>query len=429
MAEEDMSKMVFRCPGFISLFKWVVMTFSLKNVGATYQRAMNLIFHDLLGIILENYIDDVVIKSDNMDHHLADLCLALERMHWYGLKMNPLKCVFSVSDDKFLRLIIHEHGIEIYTKKIESIQKVRPPRSKNDIQKLLGKLNYLRWFIFNLSGKISAFVVILHLKNEADFTWGAKQQLTFDEIKRYLSSPPVMKAPKAGISFWLYIAAEDSVIGVVLMQVTVGKEHIITYLIRCLIDIETRYSFIEKLCLSLFYVCSKLRDYLLSCTYIVACQADVIKHILQQPILSGMIEKWVYVLIEYDLAYEPLKSMKGQVVVDFIVEHCIDQNKDKSCNLVSIHPWKLFFNDSACREGQGVGVVLNSHRVAIFKTSTCLEYFCTNHQVEYVAIMLGLQILSSMGVKHVEAFVYSLLVSAASCRCLPMLQWVFECIS
>jgi hypothetical protein len=86
MAEEDMSKMAFRCPGFISLFEWLVMTFGSKNACATYQRAMNLIFHDLLGIILEVYIDDVVVKSDSMDGHLADLHLALERMRRYGLK-------------------------------------------------------------------------------------------------------------------------------------------------------------------------------------------------------------------------------------------------------------------------------------------------------------------------------------------------------
>ena len=80
------------------------MTFSLKNAGATYQRAMNLIFHDLLGVILEIYIDDIVVKSDGMDDHLADLRLALERMRQYGLKMNPLKCAFGVSAGKFLGL-------------------------------------------------------------------------------------------------------------------------------------------------------------------------------------------------------------------------------------------------------------------------------------------------------------------------------------
>jgi hypothetical protein len=74
------------------------------------------------------------------------------------------------------------------------------------------------------------------------------------------------------------------------------------------------------------------------------------------------IVKWAYALIEYDLVYEPLKSMKGQVVADFIVGHSIDQNNDELCNLVSIHPWKLFFDGSACREGQCVRVVLISPR-------------------------------------------------------------------
>jgi hypothetical protein len=71
---------------------------------------------------------------------------------------------------------------------------------------------------------------------------------------------------------------------------------------------------------------------------------------LQQLILSGRIRKWVYALIEYDLAYESLKSRKGQVVADFIIGHSIDQNSDESCNPMSIHPWKLFFDGLACRE-------------------------------------------------------------------------------
>jgi hypothetical protein len=226
MAEEDMSKMVFHCPGFIGLFEWVVMTFGLKNADATYQRAMNLIFHDLLGNILEIYIDDVIVKSGSMDNHLADLHLALERVRWYLLKMNPLKCAFGVSANKFLGFIIHEHGIEIDPMKIGSINKMQLPQCKNDMQKFLGKLNYLMWFIFNLSGKISAFVPILRLKNEAKFTWGGGgggRSATHFWRYQKVPSPPVMKAPLAGIPFQLYIAAEDAVIGAVLMQITEGK--------------------------------------------------------------------------------------------------------------------------------------------------------------------------------------------------------------
>jgi hypothetical protein len=83
MADEDISKMTFICPGFVGLFEWVVMAFGLKNAGATYQRAMNLIFHDLLGIIVEVYIDDIVVKSVGDDSHLADLRLAFEKMLRY----------------------------------------------------------------------------------------------------------------------------------------------------------------------------------------------------------------------------------------------------------------------------------------------------------------------------------------------------------
>ena len=74
----------------------------------------------------------------------------------------------------------------------------------------------------------------------------------------------MLNAPRRGVPFRLYVAAEDKVIGAVLTQETEGKEYIITYLSRRLIDAETRYTFIEKLCLSLYYACTKLRHYLLS---------------------------------------------------------------------------------------------------------------------------------------------------------------------
>jgi hypothetical protein len=85
MAKEDVSKTAFRCPGFVGLFEWVIMTFGLKNTGATYQRAMNLIFHDLLGGLMEVYINDMVVKSVGIEDHMTDLKLSLERMKKYGL--------------------------------------------------------------------------------------------------------------------------------------------------------------------------------------------------------------------------------------------------------------------------------------------------------------------------------------------------------
>ena len=78
MTEEDVNKTAFRCPGHVGLFEWIVMTFGLKNAGAIYQRAMNYIFHEITGKIVEIYIDDVVEKSKGYQEHLADLREALE---------------------------------------------------------------------------------------------------------------------------------------------------------------------------------------------------------------------------------------------------------------------------------------------------------------------------------------------------------------
>jgi hypothetical protein len=124
MAIEDISKTAFRCPGHIGLFEWIVMTFGLKNAGATYQRAMNYIFHELIGKIVEIYIDDVVIKSLNHDTHLEDVKKTLECTRKHGLKMNPNKCAFGVSAGEFLGFLVHEGGIEVGKKSMKAIDEL-----------------------------------------------------------------------------------------------------------------------------------------------------------------------------------------------------------------------------------------------------------------------------------------------------------------
>jgi hypothetical protein len=87
----------------------------------------------------------------------------------FGLKMNHLKYTFGVSAGRFLGFIIPESGIEIDPMKIEAIQKVHAPTCKRDVQKFIGKVNFLWRFIANMSGKLIPFTPILRLKNEAEF--------------------------------------------------------------------------------------------------------------------------------------------------------------------------------------------------------------------------------------------------------------------
>ena len=131
----------------------------------------------------------------------------------------------------------------------------------------------------------------------------------------------------------------------------------------------------------------------------------MIKYILQKPILSGRIGKWAYALIEYDLACKPLKSMKGQIIADFIVEHRINDEHDLEIGHIFCTPWKLYFDGSVCDDGRGISAVLISPCGAVFEFSNRLEEYCTNNQVEYETLLFALEILQSMGVKHVEVLV------------------------
>jgi ferredoxin len=106
-----------------------------------------------------------------------------------------------------------------------------------------------------------------------------------------------LKAPQPGVPFRLYIAAEDEVIGAILTHETEGKEHVVTYLSQRLLDAETRYTFIKKLFLCLFYACTKCRCYLLSSHCTVSGQTDVTKYMLQNLIMNGRVDKWAYALI------------------------------------------------------------------------------------------------------------------------------------
>jgi hypothetical protein len=117
------------------------MTIGLKNAGATYQRAMNYIFHKLIGKILEIYIDDVVIKSLDHESHLDDVRKTLECTRKHGVKTNPKKCAFGVSAGEFLGFLVHEGGIEVGKKSMKAIDEVVPPANLKELQPLLGKIN------------------------------------------------------------------------------------------------------------------------------------------------------------------------------------------------------------------------------------------------------------------------------------------------
>jgi hypothetical protein len=176
LSPEDIHKTAFRVLGVVGLFEYMVMTFGLKNASAMYQRAMNYIYHDLIGKLVEIYIDDIVVKSISTGGHLGDLRQVFEQTRRFGLKMNPKKCTFGVSAGQFLGFLVHERGIEIGLNSQEAVRTMVSPTMKRELQHLIGKINFVRRFISNLSGRIEPFMDLVKIKADEEFHWGVEQQ-------------------------------------------------------------------------------------------------------------------------------------------------------------------------------------------------------------------------------------------------------------
>ena len=290
---EDIPKTAFRCLGSIGTFEWLVMPFGLKNACATYQRAMNAIFHDMLAHQMEVYIDDIVVKSKRANKHVDHLRKSFEIMRHHQLKLNPLKCAFGVCTGNFLGFLVHQRGIEVDQNKVKVIALANAPQNKKKLQKFLGQVNYLRRFFSNLAGKTKEFSDLVKLKDMEDFRWEERHKAAFDKIKEYLSKPLVLMSPIQGRPLKLYLLAINESIGCLLAQNNYkGHEQAAYYLSRILNTIETRYTPIEKLWLDLYFACTKLRHYLIKSQVHVVSQTDLIQYMLNRPLITGRIDKW-----------------------------------------------------------------------------------------------------------------------------------------
>ncbi|XP_073282149.1 uncharacterized protein [Primulina huaijiensis] len=303
-----------------------------------------------------------------------------------------------------------------------------PPKNKKEFQRFLGQVNYLRRFISNLAGKTKEFSQLLKLKDSREFKWEESHQKAFDVIKRYLSNPPVIMPPRYGMALKLYISAAHESIGCLLVQNNHERnEQAIYYLSRFLTPVEVKYYVIEKLCLTLYYACTKLRHYLIQSRIFVVAKTDLIKYMLNRPILSGRIGKWSLTLVEFTLTYYPQKSVKGQVIAYFLADHAsLDEFIGEQVGFpvcgVGVRPWELKFDGLSTETTARAGIVISSPRGVKTALSFNLGFQCTNNQAEYEALVIGLEILKDLGAKE-------LLISGDSQLVLKQLSGEFKCTS
>ena len=190
------------------------MSFGLKNAGATYQRLMNRMFHDQIGRNVEVYVDDMLVKSKEEGGHLDDLRETFETLHKYQMKLNPSKCAFGVYLGKFLGFMVSQKGIEANLDKIKAILEMQPPKTTKEIQRLTGRVAALNRFMSRSTDKWLPFFKTL----KKAFVWTEECHQAFEELKRYLTEPPLLNPSKQGEELYLYLVVSPTAVSSALIR-------------------------------------------------------------------------------------------------------------------------------------------------------------------------------------------------------------------
>jgi hypothetical protein len=209
LKKEDKEKMTFITP--YSVFSYQVIPFGLKNAGATYPRMMQNCLERQIGRNIQVYIDDVVITIRREESLIDDLKETFENLDRYKLKINLTKCSFGVSAGQLLGFLVLARGIKVNPEKIQAILTMGKAVKMHEVQQLAGRVAAVSRFIARLGKKALPFYALMK-KSDKKFEWTEEADASFSQLKKVLSTPPVLVAPKEREPLLLYIAATHQVV-------------------------------------------------------------------------------------------------------------------------------------------------------------------------------------------------------------------------
>ena len=189
-------------------FEPTVMFFGLTNSSAMFQAMMN----DLLrNLVVEEkvtvFIDDVMVVTETEEGHDEIVEEVLRRLEENDLFVKPEKCIWKVREVGFLGVIIGENRVRMEKEKVQEVIEWPVPKSVKDVQKFLGLANYYRQFVKDFA-KIAR---LLHemTRKENKWSWGEKQQKTFEELKERFTTEPVLVTPDLDKEMRVEVDASD----------------------------------------------------------------------------------------------------------------------------------------------------------------------------------------------------------------------------
>nr|CAN80693.1 hypothetical protein VITISV_030024 [Vitis vinifera] len=306
---EDQENTTFTCP--FGTYAYRRMPFGLCNAPATFQRCMLSIFSDMVERIMEVFMDDITIYGRIVLGH-----------------------------------IISKIDIEVDKAKVELIAKLPSPTTVKRVRQFLGHAGFYKRFIQDFS-KLSR-PLCEFLAKDAKFVWDERCQKSFDQLKQFLTTAPIVRTPNWKLPFEVMCDASDFAIGAVLGQRKYGKPYVIYYASKTLNEAQRNYTTTEKELLVVVFALDKFRAYLVGSFIIVFTDHSALKYLLTKQDAKARLIRWILLLQEFDLQIRDKKWVEN-VVADHLSRLAITHNShvlpinddfpEESLMLLEKAPW------------------------------------------------------------------------------------------
>jgi len=294
--EEDKEKTAFVTPD--GLYEYNVLPMGVVNAPSSFQRNIYAMLGEARGEYADGYMDDLVAYSATFPDHLQHLREVFERVKKAGLKIKVGKCHLVRREMPFLGHVLKGDKVYPDPAKIEVVEKVRAPKNRKELQRFLGLSGYYRRFVEGYASIAEPLTRLL--KKDLKYEWAEEQQRAFEELKKRLTSQPVLSMPDWSKPFILQPDASGVALGAVLSQKDdEGREHVVRYASRVLSPAEKNYSATERELLAIVWGAREFRPYLFGNEAIIETDHKALTWLAGMKNSSSRLTRWALLLQEY----------------------------------------------------------------------------------------------------------------------------------
>ena len=291
-------------------YNFRVMPMGLCNSTATFQRLMNIVMAGLTYQACLVYLDDVIVFADSVDEHLKRLKEVLQRFRKANLKIRADKCHILQKEVNFLGYRVSQAGVGTQKSKVEAVLNWPIPKNLKEVRSFVGLCSYYRVFVEGFAGITEPLHALT--RKGARWNWDGKCQTAFEELKRRLTTAPIMTLPQDDDIYVLDTDASNCHIGAVLSVIRGGQEHVVAYGSRLYSSPEMNYCVTRKELLAIVYFTKLYRHYLLGKRFTIRTDHAALQWLKKTPEPIGQQSRWLEQLEAFDYTVVHREGRKHQ---------------------------------------------------------------------------------------------------------------------